>query len=91
MAGAADFDDACLQSSAKVTDLIQTIDLIQEVTAAVQKLESELVLVRLSIAASSAALHTVNDKVNELRQRVGDREARLSKRFDDSSPHVDTF
>ena len=91
MAGATDFDDAFLQSSAKNTDLIQTIDLIHEVNAFVQKLESELVLVRLSIAASSAALHTVNDKVNELRQRVEDMEARLSKRFDDSSPNVDTF
>jgi phage shock protein A len=78
MAGAAAFDDAFLQSSAKVTDQIQTVDLIHEVTAAVKKLESELALIRLSIAASSAALHAVNDKVNELRQRVEDVEARLS-------------
>ena len=92
MAGAAAFDDAFLQSSAKVTDLIQTVDLIHEVTAAVEKLQSELALIRLSTAASSAALHTVNDKVNELHERVEDMEARLSRRFADStSPHVDTF
>ena len=96
MAGAAAFlqssakvTDAFLQSSAKVTDLIQTVN---EVTAAVEKLQSELALIRISIAASSAALRTVNDKVNELHDRVEDMEARLSRRFADStSPHVDTF
>lgn len=89
MAGAAAFDDAVVQSSAKVTDLIQTVDLIHGVTAAVEKLESQLALIRLSIAASTAALHTVNDKVHELHQRVENMEARLSNRFDDSTrPHV---
>ena len=87
MAGAAAFDDA-----AKVTNPIQTVDLIHEVTAAVEKIQSELALNRISTGASSAALHIVNDKVNELRQRVEDLEARLSMRFAAStSPHVDTF
>ena len=87
MAGAAAFDDA-----AKVTDLIQTVDLIHEVTAAVGKIESELVANRISTAASSAAVHMVNDKVNELRQRVEDLENRLSMRCAQSTrPHVDTF
>ena len=81
-----------MAGAAKVTDLIQTVDLIDEVTTAVEQLQSELALTRLSIDASSAALHTVNDKVNKMHQRVEDMEARLSKRFDDStSPHVDTF
>ena len=85
MAGAAAFDDA-----AKVTDLIQTVDLIHEVTAAVGKIESELALNRLSTAASTAWMRHVNDKVDELRQRVEDLEARLSMRFADSTtPHVD--
>jgi hypothetical protein len=81
MAGAAAFDPF-----AKVTEVIETVDLIHEVTAAVVKLESELSLIRLSIAASSAALHAVNDKVNELREGVESMDARLSKGYSLSDP-----
>ena len=88
MAGTAASDDA-----AKVTELIQTVDLIHEVTAAVGKIESELALNRLSTAATTALVRHVNDKVDELCYRVEDLEKQLSKMIcaQSARPHVDTF
>jgi phage shock protein A len=62
----------------ELTDLILIVECIVGVNETVKKLESQLSLIQLSIAASSAALVTLNDKVNELHQRVQDMEARLS-------------
>lgn len=88
MAGAAASDDA-----AKVTELIETVDLIHEVTAAVGKIESELALNRLGTEATTAALAHVNRKVDELRYRVDYMEKHFDKMMcaQSTKPHVDTF
>ena len=59
---------------AKVSQLIETLDLLTELTRTVEKLEQKVALMELAQTAQNVALQSVNDRILALHQRVRDLE-----------------